>query len=148
MKKAAIALVVLVVGLAAGAAALLMRGGISARVEPTSIEVAVARRLRRLGIDSSMRTLQNPFPGSREVIHAGLAHFADHCAICHANDGSGKTEMGRNLYPRAPDLRRQLPPIARKFSMACAQYELTPCSFAQHGECRCSLAAKPRSKFS
>src|SRR5204862_3671862 len=29
----------------------------------------------------------------------------DHCAICHANDGSGKTEMGRNLYPRAPDMR-------------------------------------------
>jgi len=105
VKKAAIALVVLVVGLAAGAAALLMRGGISARVEPTSIEVAVARRLRRLSIDSSMRTLQNPFPGSREVIHAGLAHFADHCAICHANDGSGQTEMGPNLYPRTPDLR-------------------------------------------
>jgi mono/diheme cytochrome c family protein len=34
-----------------------------------------------------------------------MAHFADHCAMCHANDGSGETEMGRNLYPRAPDLR-------------------------------------------
>src|SRR3979490_1153268 len=33
------------------------------------------------------------------------AHFADHCAICHANDGSGNTEIGRNLYPRAPDMR-------------------------------------------
>jgi mono/diheme cytochrome c family protein len=35
-----------------------------------------------------------------------MAHFADHCAVCHANDGSGDTEMGRGLYPRAPDMRR------------------------------------------
>src|SRR5262249_52999969 len=32
-------------------------------------------------------------------------HFADHCATCHANDGSGDTEIGRSLYPRAPDMR-------------------------------------------
>jgi len=32
-------------------------------------------------------------------------HFADHCAQCHANNGSGDTEMGKNLYPRAPDMR-------------------------------------------
>jgi len=32
-------------------------------------------------------------------------HFADHCAICHANDGSGNTTIGRNLYPKAPDMR-------------------------------------------
>jgi len=99
------ALFVVVVGFAAVAAALLLRGGISARVEPTSIEVAVARRMRRSGIDRSMRALQNPLPPSAEVVHAGLAHFADHCAICHANDGSGQTEMGPNLYPRTPDLR-------------------------------------------
>src|SRR5262249_28979075 len=33
------------------------------------------------------------------------AHFADHCAVCHGNDGSGNTEMGRGLYPKAPDMR-------------------------------------------
>ncbi len=33
------------------------------------------------------------------------AHFADHCAICHANNGSGKTEIGPNLYPKASDMR-------------------------------------------
>jgi mono/diheme cytochrome c family protein len=35
----------------------------------------------------------------------GMEHFADHCAVCHGNDGSGNTEMGRGLYPRAPDMR-------------------------------------------
>jgi len=34
-----------------------------------------------------------------------LRHFADHCAVCHANDGSGETPFGRNLYPQPPDLR-------------------------------------------
>ncbi len=100
-----VALLIVVAGLAASAAALLLRGGISARVEPTSIEVAVARWLLRLGIDSSARDLKNPLPRSAEVVHSGMAHFADHCAICHANDGSGQTEMGLNLYPRTPDLR-------------------------------------------
>ena len=33
------------------------------------------------------------------------AHFADHCALCHANDGSGKTRINEGLYPPAPDLR-------------------------------------------
>ena len=36
----------------------------------------------------------------------GRAHFADHCASCHGNDGRGNTEMGRNLYPKAPDMRQ------------------------------------------
>jgi mono/diheme cytochrome c family protein len=34
-----------------------------------------------------------------------MAHYADHCAACHANDGSGETEIGRGLYPKAPDMR-------------------------------------------
>jgi len=34
-----------------------------------------------------------------------LAHFADHCAGCHGNDGSGQTELGRSFYPPAPDMR-------------------------------------------
>jgi hypothetical protein len=25
--------------------------------------------------------------------------------VCHGNDGSGNTEMGRGLYPKAPDMR-------------------------------------------
>jgi mono/diheme cytochrome c family protein len=33
-------------------------------------------------------------------------HFADHCATCHANDGSGRTQFGQSLFPRAPDMRQ------------------------------------------
>jgi mono/diheme cytochrome c family protein len=34
-----------------------------------------------------------------------LGHYADHCSTCHANDGSGDTEIGRGLYPKVPDMR-------------------------------------------
>ena len=44
-------------------------------------------------------------PASPGALNAGLEHFADHCATCHANNGSGDTEMGHGLYPRAPDMR-------------------------------------------
>ena len=106
MLLAVLALVLAVVLGAVGAGmALLLRGGSSAKVEPTHAEAVIARKLRSLGIPGKYRQLSNPLSISKEVIEAGRGHFADHCAVCHANDGSGETQMGRNLYPRAPDLR-------------------------------------------
>ncbi len=96
-----------VIGLAALALGVwLARSGISARRPPGRFEAVVAPRLRSLAIPSEVRRMRNPIPESPEAIAAGLEHFADHCAVCHANDGSGDTEMGRGLYPRVPDMRR------------------------------------------
>jgi mono/diheme cytochrome c family protein len=105
--RAAVGLALAVLVLAGGAGALLLRGGISARPEPSSLESSVARKLRSWAIPRSAREAGNPIPRSPQAIAAGLEHFADHCASCHANDGSGRTEMGRKLYPRAPDMRRR-----------------------------------------
>lgn len=88
------------------AAAVLLSGGISARPTPGGLEAAVAGRLRALAIPRSAHDRTNPVAVSDEVIASGMAHFADHCASCHANDGSGNTELGRGLYPRAPDMRQ------------------------------------------
>jgi mono/diheme cytochrome c family protein len=79
--------------------------GLNAMTEPGTIETRVARIVRRLAIPASIRTMANPIPTSAESVGDGMAHFADHCAVCHANDGSGDTEMGRGLYPKAPDMR-------------------------------------------
>lgn len=79
--------------------------GISARDQPTAIEVVLARRLRHLAIPSHARTQVNPIPAGPDAIADGMAHFADHCASCHGNDGKGDTTLGRNLYPKAPDMR-------------------------------------------
>jgi mono/diheme cytochrome c family protein len=83
----------------------LLHGGISARVEPSALEARLARALRGLAIPSDARDATNPVPASAGALATGLAHFADHCASCHANDGSGRTALGRSLYPRAPDMR-------------------------------------------
>jgi mono/diheme cytochrome c family protein len=110
MKAVLKALLVLLVLSALGGAALfywLGSRGISAKVEPGPVETAVVRTMRRLAIPRSDRNLANPIAATPEVIAAGMAHYADHCAACHANDGSGETEIGLGLYPKAPDMRRE-----------------------------------------
>jgi mono/diheme cytochrome c family protein len=102
---AAGALALAILGVAAIGAALVLRGGISARSEPSRLEARIARTVRGWAIPSEAREATNPIPASPRVIAEGLAHFADHCASCHANDGSGQTSIGRKLYPRAPDMR-------------------------------------------
>ena len=79
--------------------------GFSAKTEPRAIEVFLARQIRRLAIPIEQRNNLNPVPFSPDLLKEGLAHFADHCAGCHANDGSGQTPIGKNVYPKAPDLR-------------------------------------------
>lgn len=88
-----------------GGVALAFRGGIGARTDPSAAEARVARALRSLVVPAEAKGRTNPLPANDAVLAEGLAHFADHCASCHANDGSGDTELGRRLYPRAPDLR-------------------------------------------
>jgi mono/diheme cytochrome c family protein len=79
--------------------------GFSARAQPTRIEEAIALQLRSLATPADARERRNPLPVSPENVRAGMEHFADHCAICHGNDGSGKTSIGAGLYPKPPDLR-------------------------------------------
>src|SRR6187401_145054 len=78
--------------------------GLSARDEPGIAEAFVARRLRRLAIPNDARDAKNPVKSTPEVISGAMEHFADHCAICHSNDGTGNTAIGRGLYPKAPDM--------------------------------------------
>jgi mono/diheme cytochrome c family protein len=102
----ALLVLTLIVAAALGAfAVLIMNRGISARSEPTWAEVQIARMMRHLAVPRADRDRTSPVPPSQKTIRAGLEHFADHCAICHANDGSGDVDIGRNLYPKAPDLR-------------------------------------------
>jgi mono/diheme cytochrome c family protein len=79
--------------------------GVSARPQPGALETFIARTVRNLAIGWHAGHQPNPVPNTEESIADGRAHFADHCASCHANDGSGDTEMGRGLYPRSPDMR-------------------------------------------
>ena len=81
-----------------------LRYGFSAHDRPTAVEAFLAARMRRWSTPADLRGTKNPVPLTPQVLAEARAHFADHCATCHGNDGKGKTEMGRHLYPPAPDL--------------------------------------------
>ena len=82
-----------------------LHDGLSARATPTRLEAVLARNARHLAIPSNARLAQNPVLDSPEDLREARLHFADHCAICHANDGSGHSDIGDGLYPKPPDLR-------------------------------------------
>jgi mono/diheme cytochrome c family protein len=98
-------LAVLLGGSIAGFIFLRTANGFSAREKPSRVEEWIARKARRMAIPRDARQRKNPTPNSEEALGQARAHWADHCASCHANSGSGATQLGRNLYPPAPDMR-------------------------------------------
>ena len=97
---------IVVAGLACVLIYSIARKGLSTRVEPSWIEERAALAMRGLATPASVREARNPVAKTPDVLEEGLAHFADHCASCHGNDGSG-TPMGKSLYPPVPDMRRE-----------------------------------------
>ena len=81
-----------------------LRRGFSAHDEPSRMEAWVARRARHWATPADLRGERNPLPLTPQVLAEARAHWADHCASCHGNDGRGQTELGVRMYPRAPDM--------------------------------------------
>src|ERR1700680_3220971 len=106
-------LLLLVIQALIAAIALMGARGLSAREEPTGIERWIARRARDAALPAGARSSANPIPRTAEGLAEARAHWADHCASCHANDGSGEGTMGRHMYPPAPDMRK---PATQKLS--------------------------------
>ena len=108
MRKHTLLLSITVACIAAAAAfrGVTIRRGFSARDNPSAIETLVATTARQLAVPSQYRQLRNPLSSSSDL-QPGIEHFADHCATCHANDGSGDTLFGKGLYPKPPDMRRK-----------------------------------------
>ena len=78
----------------------------SARTQPSALEALAARQARAMAMPASARERPNPIADSAEVLAEARAHWADHCAACHSNNGSGDAEMGKHMYPPAPDMRQ------------------------------------------
>jgi mono/diheme cytochrome c family protein len=83
----------------------LIQRGFSTREQPSVAEAFVAQKARRWATPAAAKNLKNPVPATAEMLEQGRNHWADHCATCHANNGSGQTEIGKNLYPKTPDMR-------------------------------------------
>jgi len=102
--KAAIIIAVVIVASVVGLITSTIRYGFSAHDHPSVVEEMIARQLRRWATPSDLRGAKNPVPLTSEIMDEARAHFADHCAVCHGNDGKGKTEMGPHMYPKTPDM--------------------------------------------
>jgi mono/diheme cytochrome c family protein len=103
--RALVVLVLPVVVVGGALAYSIVSRGLSTHDEPSRVEAALAGAMRRWATPNSVRNRSNPVEPTDGVLEEALAHYADHCATCHANDGSGDTTMGRSLYPRVPDMR-------------------------------------------
>lgn len=99
-----IALFVLVVIIGLLLVSGMIRRGFSALDEPSAMEAFMATTMRRWAVPSDLKDVKNPVPLTPQILAEGRAHFADHCAGCHGNDGKGKTSMGPRFYPKVPDM--------------------------------------------
>jgi mono/diheme cytochrome c family protein len=108
MKRRTLVIIVFAVallGVVIAVAASFLHDGLSSRATPNRFEIRVARNVRHFAVPASAQAAQNPVLASAEDLREARLHFADHCAICHGNDGGGKTMMGDGLFPKPPDLR-------------------------------------------
>jgi predicted CXXCH cytochrome family protein len=80
--------------------------GFSTADEPSYVERVAARAARNLAIPRKARLEANSWRPTPDVLKEARESFLDRCAVCHGQDGSGQSEVGRNLYPKVPDLRR------------------------------------------
>ena len=83
-----------------------IRRGFSATDQPSAVEIVMARTVRNLGIPRTARNEKNPWTATPELLQEARENFTNHCAGCHGKDGDGRSGIGLNLYPHAPDLRQ------------------------------------------
>jgi len=86
--------------LGALAVGLLIGRGFRANAPVPRWEATIAREVRNLAIPRAERDKKNPVAATSAFLQEGRNSFLSHCAACHGIDGSGKTPVGTNLYPR------------------------------------------------
>lgn len=103
--QAALIFTGLVVVLVAVAYFKILPGLSVARSEPPRLETAVATWLLNHSVPAAEKIKHNPLTKDAADISAGRELFLTKCAVCHAYDGGGKTEIGAGIYPRPPALK-------------------------------------------
>jgi predicted CXXCH cytochrome family protein len=109
-KRAFVVTIAVVAGVAAVAAILyetVLPGLSVAKREPSSLETSIASWLLRESVPDAARTAVNPLGTTPDPAAVAKGHdlFQQKCEVCHAYDGSGKTEVGSGQFPRPPALR-------------------------------------------
>jgi mono/diheme cytochrome c family protein len=85
--------------------AFLRSGGLSARRKPGGFEYAVAGLALNITMPAAAKSVKNPVAPGSDALAAGTKIFSENCAVCHGNDGAGRTNTAKGLSPEVPDLR-------------------------------------------
>ena len=90
----------------------LVPGLSSARIEAGPVETNIATWLLHQSVPEDAKARANPVASDPAEIAAGRDLFRQKCEVCHAYDGSGKTQLGAGEYPRPPPLRAAVASIS------------------------------------
>jgi predicted CXXCH cytochrome family protein len=104
--KVTLLLLIMIAVFAVVYGASVIRHGFSATDQPSAVETLMARTVRNLGIPRTARKEANPWKATPALLDEARENFIDHCANCHGKEGDGRSGIGQNLYPKAPDLRQ------------------------------------------
>jgi len=64
-----------------------------------------------LSIPSEAKKQKNPLNTTQDDLVEAKKHYQEHCAVCHAKDGSGQTDTSASMSPEVPDLRANHIPV-------------------------------------
>jgi predicted CXXCH cytochrome family protein len=85
-----------------------------ARNEPSKLEVGFATFMLKHSVPAADSAKVNPLNAQPDAanIRAGEQLYLSKCAICHAHDGGGRSEIGGGNFPRPPVLRTLAPSLS------------------------------------
>jgi mono/diheme cytochrome c family protein len=71
----------------------------NANAEPSPAERWVSRYVLFRWVSANAAAERNPIPATPENLRDGEHEYDEHCAVCHAFDGSANNRVGGDFYP-------------------------------------------------
>ena len=109
MRKVTVAVIVVVLSGALGAALFVASGfyNIGADDHHTKVVLALITQLRDRSIEARLGTIEPQLTATPAMIKSGAEHYAVLCVGCHLAPGVAKSELRAGLYPHPPSLAQE-----------------------------------------
>jgi mono/diheme cytochrome c family protein len=78
----------------------------NATARPSAAEVWASRYVLRGWLRVNAPDQRNPLTANAKNLQEGEQEYNEHCAVCHALDGSGENRVGAEFYPPVVRLRK------------------------------------------
>jgi mono/diheme cytochrome c family protein len=109
MRKVTLAVVVVVLSGALGAALFVASGfyNIGADDHHTKVVLALITQLRDRSIEARLGSIKPQLTATPAMIKSGAEHYAALCVGCHLAPGVAKSDLRAGLYPHPPSLAQE-----------------------------------------